>query len=90
MIIKILNDINKIIDTYDFLIFAIPSAFLTEELSKVLVSFEGKIIFYSVKDRQAFKDKNITVAFVQNRIATMKDRKVQEERIELEIRFETR
>jgi|GEM_PF-1098041 len=33
------------------------------------------------------KIKNITVAFVQNRNATMKDRKVQEERIEFEIRF---
>ena len=47
--LELSNDINKIIDTYDFLIFAIPSAFLTEELSKVLVSFEGKIIFSAIK-----------------------------------------
>lgn len=47
--LELSNDINKIIDTYDFLIFAIPSAFLTKELSKLLVSFEGKIIFSAIK-----------------------------------------
>ncbi len=43
------NDINKTIDAYDVLIFAIPSAFLTTELEKLTTSLEGKIIFSAIK-----------------------------------------
>ena len=43
------NDINTIIDSYDVLIFAIPSAFLIKELSKTTTSFEGKVIFSAIK-----------------------------------------
>lgn len=43
------DDINYIINTYDVLIFAIPSAFLATELEKVTTSFDNKVIFSAIK-----------------------------------------
>jgi glycerol-3-phosphate dehydrogenase (NAD(P)+) len=47
--LELTNDINQAIQFADILIFAIPSAFLNEELSKMTVSLEGKIIFSAIK-----------------------------------------
>jgi len=43
------NDINKAITHSDILIFAIPSAFLEIELSKLNVSLKDKVIFSAIK-----------------------------------------
>jgi len=43
------DDINTIVNNYDLLIFAIPSAFLKSELEKLSTSLEGKIIFSAIK-----------------------------------------
>lgn len=43
------DDINYMVANYDVLIFAIPSAFLTNELNKLNVSLEGKTIFSAIK-----------------------------------------
>jgi len=43
------SDINKTVKNYDYLIFAIPSAFLKSELDKLTESLEGKIIFSAIK-----------------------------------------
>lgn len=43
------NDINKMVENYDVLIFAIPSAFLVSELEKLKKSLKGKIIFSAIK-----------------------------------------
>nr|WP_298990637.1 NAD(P)H-dependent glycerol-3-phosphate dehydrogenase [uncultured Polaribacter sp.] len=43
------SDINKMITNYDVLIFAIPSAFLTQELEKVTTSLTNKIVFSAIK-----------------------------------------
>ncbi len=43
------NDINEVIDYADYLIFAIPSAFLQGELDKISTSLEGKVIFSAIK-----------------------------------------
>lgn len=43
------NDINQAVLFADVLIFVIPSAFLNEELSKLNVSLENKIIFSAIK-----------------------------------------
>lgn len=43
------NDINKMVDYADYLIFVIPSAFLNAELNKITTSFEGKILFSAIK-----------------------------------------
>lgn len=43
------GDINKIVNNYDVLIFAIPSAFLTSELNKLTASLENKIVFSAIK-----------------------------------------
>jgi glycerol-3-phosphate dehydrogenase (NAD(P)+) len=43
------DDINTIVEKYDFLIFAVPSAFLGTELQKLTASLEGKIIFSAIK-----------------------------------------
>lgn len=43
------DDINYMVSNYDVLIFAIPSAFLTGELSKLSVSLKGKTIFSAIK-----------------------------------------
>ena len=43
------DDMNYIIDNYDVLIFAIPSAFINTELEKLTTSLKGKIIFSAIK-----------------------------------------
>ncbi len=43
------DDINEMIAYADCLIFVIPSAFLKEELNKINVSLDGKIIFSAIK-----------------------------------------
>ena len=43
------NDINEMITNSDYLIFAIPSAFLKAELDKITVPLDGKIIFSAIK-----------------------------------------
>ncbi|MCK4562164.1 MAG: NAD(P)H-dependent glycerol-3-phosphate dehydrogenase [Flavobacteriaceae bacterium] len=43
------NDINEMIAYADYLIFAIPSAFLKTELDKMTVPLDGKIIFSAIK-----------------------------------------
>ena len=43
------HDINETVKKYDYLIFAIPSAFLKSELEKLTESLEGKIIFSAIK-----------------------------------------
>ena len=43
------DDINQIVEKYDILIFAIPSAFLKVELEKLSVSLKDKIIFSAIK-----------------------------------------
>lgn len=43
------NDINKIIEASDYLIFAIPSAFLKRELDSVTVPLKDKVIFSAIK-----------------------------------------
>lgn len=47
--LKISNDINEMVAYADYLIFVIPSAFLEEELKKITVPLEGKIIFSAIK-----------------------------------------
>ncbi len=43
------NDINETIANADYIIFAIPSAFLKDELDKITVSLQDKIIFSAIK-----------------------------------------
>ncbi|NVK52007.1 MAG: NAD(P)H-dependent glycerol-3-phosphate dehydrogenase [Flavobacteriaceae bacterium] len=43
------DDINSAVAQYDFLIFAIPSAFLQSELNKITISLENKIVFSAIK-----------------------------------------
>ena len=43
------DDINFIVNTYDVLIFAIPSAFLTKELAQLNLSLKNKTIFSAIK-----------------------------------------
>ena len=43
------DDINTIVENYDILIFAIPSAFVSSELKKLTASLENKIIFSAIK-----------------------------------------
>lgn len=45
----ITSDINEAVAYADYLIFAIPSAFLEGELSKITVSLKDKIIFSAIK-----------------------------------------
>lgn len=47
--LELSDDINCIVEKYDILIFAIPSAFLKSELEKLTVSLEGKTIFSAIK-----------------------------------------
>jgi glycerol-3-phosphate dehydrogenase (NAD(P)+) len=48
-ILDLSNDINYIVEKYDILIFAIPSAFLTSELKKLTASLDHKILFSAIK-----------------------------------------
>lgn len=43
------NDINKAVSYADYVIFAIPSAFLTPEMESLYVSLEGKVIISAIK-----------------------------------------
>lgn len=43
------SDINEVVTYADYLIFAIPSAFLEDELQKITHSLEGKVIFSAIK-----------------------------------------
>ena len=47
--LKLTNDINEVVNHADYLIFAIPSAFLNSELQKLTVSLKDKIIFSAIK-----------------------------------------
>ncbi|NAS31055.1 glycerol-3-phosphate dehydrogenase [Flavobacteriaceae bacterium R38] len=47
--LKLSNDINEIVAYADYLIFAIPSAFLGNELNKLTVSLDDKIVFSAIK-----------------------------------------
>lgn len=47
--LKLTNDINEAVAYADYVIFAIPSAFLSSELEKLTVSLEGKVIFSAIK-----------------------------------------
>lgn len=47
--LRLSNDINQLVEYADYLIFAIPSAFVYKELEKLTVSLEGKIIFSAIK-----------------------------------------
>ncbi len=47
--LKLTNDINEAINYADYIIFAIPSAFLSAELEKLNVSLDDKIIFSAIK-----------------------------------------
>ena len=47
--LKLSNDINEIVDYADYLIFAIPSAFLHKELEKLTSPLRGKVIFSAIK-----------------------------------------
>ena len=47
--LKLSNNINEIVEYAEYLIFAIPSAFLNEELEKLTASLKDKIIFSAIK-----------------------------------------
>jgi glycerol-3-phosphate dehydrogenase (NAD(P)+) len=47
--LNISNDINEMIEYADYLIFAIPSAFVQGELDKIKTPLDGKIIFSAIK-----------------------------------------
>ena len=47
--LKLSNEINEIIDYADYIIFAIPSAFLQGELDKITTSLESKVVFSAIK-----------------------------------------
>ena len=47
--LKLTSNINEAIEYADYLIFAIPSAFLGSELKKMTVNIEAKVIFSAIK-----------------------------------------
>ncbi len=47
--LKLSNDLNETVANADCLIFAIPSAFLHQELEKLTISLEDKIVFSAIK-----------------------------------------
>ncbi|MBC7525253.1 MAG: NAD(P)H-dependent glycerol-3-phosphate dehydrogenase [Flavobacterium sp.] len=47
--LNLTNNINEAVANADYLIFAIPSAFLSAELEKLTVSLENKVIFSAIK-----------------------------------------
>ncbi|MBE7641315.1 NAD(P)H-dependent glycerol-3-phosphate dehydrogenase [Salegentibacter sp. BLCTC] len=47
--LELSNDINKTVAAADYLIFAIPSAFVKRELDALTISLEDKIIFSAIK-----------------------------------------
>lgn len=47
--LQLTNDINEAVAQSDYVIFAIPSAFLYDELQKLTVSLQDKVIFSAIK-----------------------------------------
>lgn len=47
--LKLTSDINEAITYADYIIFAIPSAFLSDELKKMTVSIKTKVVFSAIK-----------------------------------------
>lgn len=47
--LKLTNDINEAVAYADYIIFAIPSAFLAGELKKLTESLDGKVLFSAIK-----------------------------------------
>jgi glycerol-3-phosphate dehydrogenase (NAD(P)+) len=47
--LKLTNDINEAVAYADYIIFSIPSAFLSSELTKLTEGLDGKIIFSAIK-----------------------------------------
>jgi glycerol-3-phosphate dehydrogenase (NAD(P)+) len=47
--LRLTSNINDAVDYADYIIFAIPSAFLSKELEKMTVSLKDKIIFSAIK-----------------------------------------
>ena len=47
--LRLTSDINEAVEYADYLIFAIPSAFLSSELEKLTVSLKDKVIFSAIK-----------------------------------------
>ena len=47
--LKLTSDINEAVTYADYIIFAIPSAFLSTELEKLTVSLKDKVIFSAIK-----------------------------------------
>jgi glycerol-3-phosphate dehydrogenase (NAD(P)+) len=47
--LKLTSDINEAVSYADYLIFAIPSAFLSQELEKLTLSLKDKVIFSAIK-----------------------------------------
>ena len=47
--LKLTSDINEAVGYADYIIFAIPSAFLNGELEKLTESLDGKVIFSAIK-----------------------------------------
>ena len=47
--LELTTDINEAVNFADYLIFAIPSAFLSSELEKLTENLEGKVIFSAIK-----------------------------------------
>ena len=47
--LKLTSDINQAVSFADYIIFAIPSAFLGAELQKLTESLDGKVIFSAIK-----------------------------------------
>jgi glycerol-3-phosphate dehydrogenase (NAD(P)+) len=47
--LRLTSNINEAIEYADYIIFAIPSAFLSKELEKMTVSLKNKIIFSAIK-----------------------------------------
>lgn len=43
------NDINEVVQASDYIIFAIPSAFVQKELDKLTVTLKDKVIFSAIK-----------------------------------------
>ena len=47
--LKLTNDINEAVAYADYVIFAIPSAFLSKELEKLTISLKDKVVFSAIK-----------------------------------------
>ncbi|MEH6764361.1 NAD(P)H-dependent glycerol-3-phosphate dehydrogenase [Aequorivita antarctica] len=47
--LKLSTDINETVSNADYLIFVIPSAFLSQELEKLTASLEDKVVFSAIK-----------------------------------------